>query len=47
MDVQDPVAANNATVLDPASAGIPSCQFQGILNEPVYRRPESCACAGQ
>jgi hypothetical protein len=41
-DVQDPVAANNATVLDPASAGIPSSQFQGILNELADKGPESC-----
>jgi hypothetical protein len=42
MDVQDPVAANNATLLDPAGAGIPSSEFQGILNELADKGPESC-----
>jgi hypothetical protein len=43
MDVPDLVAANNATILDPAGAGVPYSEFRKILDELPDEGPESCA----
>ncbi len=42
-DVPNLVAANNATVLDPTGAGVPSSEFQQILDELPDEGPEGCA----
>jgi hypothetical protein len=43
MDVTDLVASNNASVLNPAGAGIHSGEFQRILNELPDEGPEAWA----
>jgi hypothetical protein len=43
MDVTDLVASNNATVLNPGGAGIPSGKFQRILNKLLDQGPEAWA----
>jgi hypothetical protein len=43
MDVTDLVTSNNAMVLDPARAGIPSSKFQRILNKLLDEGPEAWA----
>jgi hypothetical protein len=42
-DVPNLVAANNATVLDPTGAGVPSAEFHHILEELPDEGPEGCA----
>ena len=43
MDVPDLVGANNATILDPAGAGVPYSEFRKILDELPDEGQESCA----
>jgi hypothetical protein len=42
-DVPNLVASNNATVLDPTGAGVPSAEFQHILEELPDEGTEGCA----